>query len=377
MELYELVWREPAIKVAERFGITGTGLRKICDKHDIPVPPRGHWAKVAANKKVTRPRLPRPSDGDEKVRLSRARMSGNGQAVRDGRASNRAEPVVAQREFEAQPENRIVVETDKARRGAWAREFNASLRRGDSYYGRQVDYRGMREARLESSALSLVVSDASRPRALAIVDALEPALRKRRFLKGGREESRLVVEGVELHLRLSERANRTPRPKRKRRPEDDIWLPTRENDYVPSGVLQLRVICGDISTPSVERRLVEHEEKPLEELLNHVMELLVEVAVKAQLKEARLEEQRQQWRLEWQRQDAERRRREAEAARARLLLELGDRWTRAKQLRAFIAAVEECGHLPTSLAGSLELEDWLAWARKQADSLDPLAPSSG
>lgn len=83
-ELYELVWREPATKVAERFGITGTGLRKICEKHDIPVPPRGHWAKVAPIKKVTRPRLPRPSDGDEKVRVWRGWRSGNGQAVHDG-----------------------------------------------------------------------------------------------------------------------------------------------------------------------------------------------------------------------------------------------------------------------------------------------------
>lgn len=139
----------------------------------------------------------------------------------------------------------------------------------------------MREARLASGALSLVVSDASRPRALAIVDALESALRKRRFLKGGRDESRFIVEGVELHLRLSERADRTPRPKKKRRSEDDIWLLTRENDYAPSGVLQLRVISGDISTPSIERRLVEDEEKPLEESLNEVMVLLVEVAVKS------------------------------------------------------------------------------------------------
>src|SRR5690554_3372885 len=117
-ELFELVWREPAIKVAERFGITGTGLRKVCDRHDIPVPPRGHWAKVAANKKVTRARLPRPGEGDERVILNHGGRSSNGQAVSDGHASKRAEPVVAQREFEAKPENRIVVGREKARRGA-------------------------------------------------------------------------------------------------------------------------------------------------------------------------------------------------------------------------------------------------------------------
>jgi len=68
----------------------------------------------------------------------------------------------------------------------------------------------------------------------------------------------------------------------------------------------------------------------------------------------------------------ERRRREAEAARARLLVELSDRWTRAEQLRAFIMAVEESGRVPTTVAGELDLEEWIRWARKQADYLDPL-----
>lgn len=382
-ELYELVWREPATKVAERFGITGTGLRKICDKHDIPVPPRGHWAKVAANKKVTRARLPRSGEGDEKVLLRRGGPNGNGQAVRDGRASKRAEPVVVQREFEAQPENKIVVDMERARRGAWSRELNAFLRRGDSHYGSRVDYRGMREARLESGALSLVVSDAARSRALAIVDALEAALRKRRLLKGGRDERRLVVDGVELHLRLSERANRTPRPKKPRRSEDDLWLPTRGNDYAPSGVLQLRVISGDISMPSMERRLVETTEEPLEESLNEVMVQVVEVAVRARLKEARLAEEHLQWQLERERKEEERRRelerleaerlqREAKAARTRQLLELSERWSRAEQLRAFIAAVEAGGRIPAEVTEETTLTEWIAWARGEVLAIDPL-----
>lgn len=372
-ELFELVWREPTTKVAERFGITGTGLRKICDKHDIPVPPRGHWAKVAANKKVTRPRLPRPSDGGEKVRLLRGWRSDNGQAVSDGHASRRAEPVVAQREFEAQPENRIVVEANQARRGAWSRELNAFLRQGDRHYGSRADYRGMREARLADGVLSLAVSDACRPRALAIIDSLESALRRRRFVKGGREEeSRLVVEGVELRLRLSEKALRTPRPKTKRRPGDDSWLFERSNDYAPSGVLGIRVSSGRASYPTIERWLVESEGKPLEVSLNDVMVLLVEVAVKTQLKEARLEEQRRQQQLEWERQEAERRRREAEAARTRQLLELSERWARAEQLRAFIAAVEAGGRVPAAITEETTLPEWVAWARGEALALDPL-----
>ncbi|MGF1632107.1 MAG: hypothetical protein ACFCUT_21745 [Kiloniellaceae bacterium] len=39
-------------KVAASYGISDVALKKICDKHRIPVPGRGYWAKKAAGKKV-------------------------------------------------------------------------------------------------------------------------------------------------------------------------------------------------------------------------------------------------------------------------------------------------------------------------------------
>jgi hypothetical protein len=44
-ELYRMVWDRPMIRLAEEFGITENGLAKICDRLDVPYPPRGHWAK--------------------------------------------------------------------------------------------------------------------------------------------------------------------------------------------------------------------------------------------------------------------------------------------------------------------------------------------
>lgn len=38
--------------VAAQFGVTGTGLAKICERYAIPTPPRGYWAKLQHGKKV-------------------------------------------------------------------------------------------------------------------------------------------------------------------------------------------------------------------------------------------------------------------------------------------------------------------------------------
>nr|WP_169732872.1 hypothetical protein [Azospirillum halopraeferens] len=40
----------PMTKVAAEPGISDAALRKICEKHRIPAPGRGHWAKVTAGK---------------------------------------------------------------------------------------------------------------------------------------------------------------------------------------------------------------------------------------------------------------------------------------------------------------------------------------
>ena len=57
-ELYELVWTKPMTHLAKEFGCSDVGLRKICVKHNIPLPRVGHWARVAAGQHSIQLRLP-------------------------------------------------------------------------------------------------------------------------------------------------------------------------------------------------------------------------------------------------------------------------------------------------------------------------------
>lgn len=57
-DFYRAVWLEPIKTVAARLGISDVALAKICRKHSIPIPPRGHWAKVQSGKRVFCPLLP-------------------------------------------------------------------------------------------------------------------------------------------------------------------------------------------------------------------------------------------------------------------------------------------------------------------------------
>jgi hypothetical protein len=58
-ELYKKIWSQPAIALAQEFGISDRGLAKICAQFDIPVPARGYWQKLSAGQLVKKTPLPR------------------------------------------------------------------------------------------------------------------------------------------------------------------------------------------------------------------------------------------------------------------------------------------------------------------------------
>lgn len=62
--LYEQVWSTPMTKIGERYGVSSSYLARVFTSLNIPRPPVGYWAQVAAGKGKTRPLLPESQPGD-------------------------------------------------------------------------------------------------------------------------------------------------------------------------------------------------------------------------------------------------------------------------------------------------------------------------
>ncbi|KEA14432.1 hypothetical protein Y905_25780 [Pseudomonas aeruginosa C2159M] len=56
--LYDEVWRNPMLRVAERYRVSSSFMARVCDSMNVPRPPRGHWAKLEHGKPS--PRRPCP-----------------------------------------------------------------------------------------------------------------------------------------------------------------------------------------------------------------------------------------------------------------------------------------------------------------------------
>ena len=87
-KLYEEVWKEPVLVVANRYGVSNVALAKACRKLAVPLPPRGYWARVRAGRKAPpRPPLP-PYESPAGIQTTR-RVPGKSLALQPARSPTR------------------------------------------------------------------------------------------------------------------------------------------------------------------------------------------------------------------------------------------------------------------------------------------------
>jgi hypothetical protein len=63
-ELYDLAWRQPMVRLAERFGVSSSYLARVFTELRIPRPPRGYWAQLEFGKSPPKADLPPARPGE-------------------------------------------------------------------------------------------------------------------------------------------------------------------------------------------------------------------------------------------------------------------------------------------------------------------------
>jgi len=363
-KLYEEVWAEAVTTVAKRYGISDVALRKICKQLAVPLPPLGYWARVAAGRKPPTPPLPKYSGPAEIVRQ---------RYVSDVPTEPDPEQLVARREFEARPENRIVVSEILDTPHPLVTATERALRRP-----KHRDLRNLPTT--ERRALDVSVSEASLPRALRIMDALVKALDARgmplRVTElDGKQRCCVTLQGQALAVRLVENMSRTERePTAKEREEikkyGRTYLPDRFL-YQPTGTLKLGIIGHYYD--ELQKVVGDGKHQRIEQCLN---EFVVKLEAEAVHRKRELEHRERQHQL-WEEQERRRHEREEkqrkEMERLKALEEEVREWKRAEGIRAYVAAVEvRTTREGSTISSDSELGQWLAWARHKADWIDPL-----
>ena len=369
-ELYDLVWTAPVVAIAKRFGLSDGGLGKLCKRHNIPVPPRGYWARIRQGQTMPRPPLPDHPELD-------------GIAIRSG-SEQHDEPTPSEPleiEFERRPENRVVAQNTGGFTHPLVVKTSKAL--ADS----AVDQRGIHFP--PPHALSVRVSEAARPRALRTMDALIAALEARghkvsvlsekRELHGYYPDPRIEITsktlvtilGETIEFGIEERATQVAKGKGIDLRGKKVVSPRSfQHDYIPTGQLSLEIRTW---TSGVKRTWTEAERRP-DLPLNDFIEGLVRTALWMRDERIEAERQRQAELDAVQRREEERQRLVAEANR----VDLAHRQLRAldesRRVSRFVRLIRrQATRQEMSPSADSELGRWLAWLEDYARRIDPLS----
>ncbi len=360
-QLYAQVWEAPITTLARRYGLSNVGLAKICRRHDVPIPPRGYWAKRYAGKKPRPIPLPTPHrdtpidlpDPRERTPISSELAA----EVAKGKAADAPIRVTGQ------------LRNPHVLVGRASQELQSST----------VDDTGLLVLPADA-ALDVRVAKASLRRALLIMDAVLKALEQRGYRVSAGPKVDLL--GVSLRFGIAESLD-VVREEPKEHNLDGRYTFGHshfENRCMPSGRLTIRIEHGQAYwNPGCRHTWRDGTNKTLEARLDTFVSGMVELA--SQLKarneeqerraqERHADEQRRQEAARLQAQTLERAK--AEEARVHELIRLADNWRTGQILRAFIDAAQ---HVHQDAQGTVtpgsDFEHWVQWATQEADRLDP------
>jgi hypothetical protein len=363
-ELYQRVWTTAIHTLATEFGITGTGLAKICRRMQVPVPPRGYWNKLQAGKPVAKYRLP-PAQVDTQLEVTIQPTPPKPVP---------SAPLAIPEAVEAE----IAAETAKIK----AVRVPVTLTQAHPLIRKWIDEDRQRERENRRSKWPMPHDP---------IDGTEVQKRRLRILSalfaewerlGHRVKSEgysyhhayLEIEGRKIEFALFEYERQRRRPLTQEEKYDSLyqhnkWRQVKE----PTGQLVFRIKSHVGTGARIDWR--DQQNQPLEKQIGDILERLI--AAPALLKEEdarRREAERRQWEEQQKHAEQERLRR-LDASRWRHFLDLAAAAEQARNARLFLDELEKKCGIEGADNASNELWQWLRWAREKAERIDPLSRS--
>lgn len=334
-ELYDLVWSTPMLKLAKQFRLSDNGLRKICKKHDIPLPKGGYWQKIQYGKSIKKPALP-PYKGEDKIIIT----------------------TLPPKE-KVDPSQTITEAITVPKHLGKAHKLVAQTRRAF-----RAERKGNKEAVVDS--LDIRVSPGQRSRACRIMNTIIKELEARGAIVGidrqdeWKRYTHALIDGEKVHFALRERL------KIEKLKPDPNWQWSATQEFVPNGNLELYIsdYLGGLRTKWRDR-----EKGRLEEKLTSFLNGLWLAA--AFQKKRRLERDAEKEQQEQARKDYERKMQECqeEERKTQILEQQATSWKKSREIRSLVrAAIKKKG----SYSPESAFAKWVAWATAYSDKLDPL-----
>lgn len=341
-DLHKMVWKEPLLTLSRRYSISDNGLRKICLRLDIPLPPNGYWQKVRYGKFIPIKRLPSYTAEEAIELFLRGKNDGNGDSLISPQKQLKTEIL-------NNPNLPLIVPERLAKLDILVQEARECINddnRNHSWHNGII--------RTRDGYLDIRVSRANVSRALRFFDTFIKLMRARGHeVKIQYDKTCVIIYDVKIEISLKEKLKWVITP------TDYSWV---NREYQPTGRLTFRV-------EDYNQKMWEDGKVTIEDKLPDILGYL-ELKAKKKLEERRYYQEQNKIREEKERVEREiRDRKEKELRDLKNLIKQANQWQQVQILRAFIKDVEERAKKDETLTE--ELYNWIQWATEKANWCDP------
>lgn len=372
-KLFEEVWATPVTKLAKDYKLSDVGLRKICISLDVPLPPRGYWAKLAAGKTIATPALHETAVATTYTRATYVAL---------------VDEVLEERVIKARDSNPNAVDLDTP-------DYFPPLEQTAFTSPAKLVVRAMKTTKLHEGVFASVgttwadisVSTNLKERALLLVDRFAhellvlgakfesshpplPSLRRGSQRESGSKRNCFILHGQRYFIRIQERIRQElippppPKPLRAgvRQPLWEYRAP--EYRYIPTGKLSASIV--DAATYYDSYKIKDTVRGTIEFKIRKAVRWVDDAALCHNVeKEVRAERElaRRKKSQEW---EVAKKNKDALLTQLTTFEEMARDLDRARSLRRFLDEIGASKAAPAELVGSLKLMALMA------DWLDPL-----
>ncbi|WP_108808927.1 hypothetical protein [Aquimarina spinulae] len=346
-QLYDLVWSKPLTQLAKEYAISDNGLRKICKKHNIPLPKLGHWQKLRYGKKLRV--IPLPEAGNEVEISLKQRKEGD-----ENEYNYLSEYHKLKKEIENDTTLNLIIPDELSKPDPLIIQTRKKLKTIKPSTWTQS--KGLIIS--PEDALNIEASKSSIPRALRFMDILIKVLKQRGHqVKIKEHRTFVIIEEEEIEIRCREKIKRIIS-------ESNSW-----SEYIPSGVLSFKI---DNSYPDKEWK--DGKKKRLEDQLSNILTYLELKSKKIKKERAEREERKRQLEIQRKREEEAKRIRDNELQKFQELLSLSRKYKIASEIRSLINTKKQLAKEQNIF--SEETKQWINWAQDKADWIDPFVNKS-
>ena len=341
------------------FGITGNGLAKICDRLEIPYPPRGYWAKKEAGKPVITLKLPPRQGGvPEWVDIQptlRPILPSQATALAEAASAAVTEISVHDNLDDLHP--KVKAWLAEHTREQKEREQENRKRRRDAWGWTRPLLDDLTERDLYRFRVTSAVFKAVEKAGGKIQDA--PITGKASFLIGGRKVECSIVEKMLRPLK---------------RPEGEAAKWTAYPGHHQTGLRSSGFLRVTITTylSGKQFQWIETQTQRIGEWLPEIAGAIASAGEILAQQERDREESERRYREEEARRWERQRQKELDERRWTRFRETAGQWEDHARLVEFLAELRQRIDTEGNVQiGDRSISEWIAWAQTKTDALDP------